>query len=334
MRSTARIDSSRIAIVLGGGWALGGSFHAGVLLALADTWGVEARDVAIVVGTSSGAVAAGHVGAGLAARDLFEREIGGSLSAEGDRVLASARAIGTSQRVSMRLSTGLPAAPGLMVRRARHPETIATGVALAGLLPRGTQPTGRLEAYMDALLPGGWPARPALRLCAVDLGSGARVVLDAASATSPGSAVAASCSVPGVHRPVKIGDDELIDGAVHSVDNVDAVGEDEVDVVIVSSPLSTEKLLVRPGEPHGVLRNAIRASSRVEERRAGHHPDLVAIRPRLADVRAMGNDLNTRDRRRRERVAAEAYDTASAIFRHRSLTAARSGRDLQPAQVR
>ena len=66
-------DGPVIALVLGSGWKLGVSFHAGVLLALRDVWGVDARFVDSVTGTSTGALTAGFVGAGLGPDDMLVR---------------------------------------------------------------------------------------------------------------------------------------------------------------------------------------------------------------------------------------------------------------------
>lgn len=83
-------DESRISIVLGGSWTLGGSFHAGVLLALEDRWGVDPRAVRTIVGTSAGAVTAGLITAGVSARDLFSRETGAQLSHAAVAILSRA----------------------------------------------------------------------------------------------------------------------------------------------------------------------------------------------------------------------------------------------------
>ncbi|MDH3679239.1 MAG: patatin-like phospholipase family protein [Acidimicrobiia bacterium] len=316
MRVPTRGHRPRISIVLGGGWTLGGSFHAGVLRALQDTWQVDARTVDTIIGTSSGAVTAGYVGAGLSADDLFNREVGDSISDEATSLLARARDTQRPpRRAAIRAGTGLPAGPTLAFKAAADPESISPTAVLAGWLPRGTQSHRYLRSYFDELHRGGWPTRPQLRLCAVDLRTGRRVVIDHRSRTTPGRAIAASCALPGWHRPVKIGDQELIDGAVHSVDNSDAAASSGADVVIVSSPMSTEKVLLGVTAPLAPVRNIIRATSRAEQRLLEQQSKLVALRPRGADVRAMGSDLAVRDRRRRRQVAYQAYRTAQATFR-------------------
>lgn len=305
-----------ISIVLGGGWTLGGSYHAGVLLALEDTWGVDPRQVDTIIGTSSGAVTAGYVAAGLGAEDLFNREVGAQVGDDAEALLAPARNGRVApERALIRIGSGLPAKPTLTLRGAGRRQRIALGTMLAGWLPRGTRSHRPLRRYFDELHRADWPTRPRLRLCAVDLQTGRRVVIDDRSPATPGEAIAASCALPGWHRPVKIGDSELIDGALHSVDNSDAAVNCGTELVIVSSPLSTDKLLLDPMTPLAALRNFAGATSRAEQRFVERNSRMVAIRPSAADVRVMGTDLTVRDRRRRREVARQAYRTAREVFR-------------------
>src|SRR5687768_12792688 len=67
---------TRVGLVLGGGGAVGHGFHGGVLAALEDTAGFDARRAEIIVGTSSGATVAGLVRAGLTGTDLAGRARG------------------------------------------------------------------------------------------------------------------------------------------------------------------------------------------------------------------------------------------------------------------
>ena len=76
-----------------------------------------------------------------------------------------------------------------------------------------------------------WPER-SLRITAIDAESGELRVFDADSGVPLGSAVAASCAVPGVWPPVTIGDRRYIDGGMRSLANTDlAAGSDWVLVI-------------------------------------------------------------------------------------------------------
>ena len=212
-----------------------------------------------------------------------------------------------SDRITM--TSVFPADLGVGVRAAALSRPVAAGAVLAGLLPRGRRSHDRLRHYFDDLHQRTWPDGPHLQLCTVDLRTGRRVVLDDKSSASPGLAVAASCAVPGIHRPVRIDGRELIDGALHSVDNADVT--DGADTVIVSSPMSAERRLGWSA-PLAPIRNGIRAGSERELQQLGRTTRLITVRPTLADIEAMGPDLT--DTRRRRRVAEQAFRTATAVF--------------------
>ena len=77
----------RIGLVLGGGGVVGGAFHAGVLAALEEFAGWDARRAALVVGTSAGSLTAAFLRAGFPPHDLAARARGAALSSDGTRVL-------------------------------------------------------------------------------------------------------------------------------------------------------------------------------------------------------------------------------------------------------
>lgn len=60
----------RVGLVLGAGGATGRGFHIGVLAALQDLTGFDARTASVIVGTSSGAPIIGLVRAGMSGHDL------------------------------------------------------------------------------------------------------------------------------------------------------------------------------------------------------------------------------------------------------------------------
>jgi len=74
---------ARVGLVLGGGGAVGQGYHRGVLAALEDVAGFDARSVDVIVGTSSGATVAGLVRAG-SSRPLWIAAVGLD---DGERVM-------------------------------------------------------------------------------------------------------------------------------------------------------------------------------------------------------------------------------------------------------
>jgi len=235
------LPNQRVGLVLGAGGPVGHAFHAGVLAALADA-GWDARDAAVIVGTSIGAVTGSLLRAGVAPADLYARASGGEMSPEGD-----ARSGGDAAFALMAcevergpVTIGPPASPRLFAHLLRHPSHTRAGLLLAALTPSGTRPTAPIAQAINNNLGGSWPDRP-FWTCAVGLDDGKRVILgpDDGPVVDVGTAVAASITVPAVFEPVVVDGRRLVDGGLHSPANadviVDAIGQ--IDAVVVSCPM-------------------------------------------------------------------------------------------------
>src|SRR5437016_10752839 len=82
----SRATTPRIGLVLGAGGAVGHAFHGGVLSALSDATGWDARDAEVIVGTSAGSLVGALLRAGLSGTDLAARAMNMPLSPEGRRL--------------------------------------------------------------------------------------------------------------------------------------------------------------------------------------------------------------------------------------------------------
>ena len=316
-----------VALVMGSGGIVGGAFHAGVLKALEDAWGIDARQVDLIVGTSAGSISGALVAAGLSPSDLFRRETRQPLSPEGEQMLGAARA----QRGPKRQATasfGVPMAPHVWMRAAAMPGRVAPGTALASLLPRGRVPTSHVADMVRGLSGEQWPTAVELRVPVVDLNAGQRVVFDADGPATPAQAVAASCAVPAVFEPVEIDGTAYIDAGVHSSDNLDVLRGESYDLVVVSSPMGIAELpsAARPWEMTmtaamdfgattlgwSALRVASRMTTECERLSLTECERVEVVMPASADLDAMGSNLL--DPRRRPAVALQAYATASEQF--------------------
>ncbi|MEE9415023.1 MAG: patatin-like phospholipase family protein, partial [Acidimicrobiales bacterium] len=225
---------------LGGLGGAGGppatAFHAGVLATIAAETGWDPRAVEVMVGTSSGAIAASSLRAGFSPSDLLARAVGGSVSAEGQALLDR---VTTPYTATSSGPTGRKPTNPLLVARSLL-GGIRPGLAYAGALPRGTIDGSATRLRVDEMSNGGeWPALPTW-LCAVRLRDGKRIALgrDDVAVESIGLAVQASSAVPGQFVPVNIAGDDYVDGAVHSTTNVDLLTGLGLDGVVVSSPKS------------------------------------------------------------------------------------------------
>lgn len=241
MTDAASLAGQRVGLVLGAGGPVGHAFHAGVLAALADD-GWDARDAAVIVGTSIGAVTGSLLRAGVAPADLYARATGRPMSPEGEERSGGAKAWMLMSCEVQRGPTavGSPASPRLLTQLIRHPSHTRAGLLLAALAPSGTRPTAPIASAISGILGGAWPARP-LWVCAVGLDDGERVILGphTGPAVDVGTAVAASITVPAVFEPVVVDGRRLVDGGLHSPANADVIADaiDAVDLVVVSAPM-------------------------------------------------------------------------------------------------
>jgi NTE family protein len=294
----------RIGLFLGGGGSAGLAYHGAVLGALSDLTAWDPRTAAVMVGTSAGSISAAMLRGGLPAADLLRISEGLPLSAEGARVAAIGRPHHPRARpadvLRMRPFADLLGA----VHGLAHVRPHSLGPWMATLLPAGGVQTDAISSGIDALHSGGWPADP-LWLCAVRLRDGKRVVFGRpdAPAVPVGQAVAASCAVPCYFRPVSIEGRRYIDGGVRSLTNLDLGRDADLDLVLVSSPMTQAAGHPVPA-PTSVARQPLRFLLHLEIaalRRAG--VPVVAIEPIPAVVRAMGpNPLDARPRAAVSRV--------------------------------
>lgn len=294
---------TRIGLVLGAGGATGGAFHAGVLAALADELGWDARRAEIVVGTSAGSMAGAALRAGLHAHDLLARNTGERLSREGARLVASMpsppASFGRPTPLARRIrpTTAKPATIARMALAGARPMAM-----LATLIPPGDIPIAEMAAAFDPLFGARWP-QETLWVCAVRQRDGRRVVFGRDDDTSVALAVAASCAIPGFFAPVDIDGDTYVDGGVHSPTNLDLVAGQGLDLVIVSSPMSMAGRGVWPRADYA-LRRACRAfldREAITVRRRG--TPVVAFQPTGDDAAVMG--INAMDPSRRAAVARQ-----------------------------
>ena len=299
---------TRIGLVLGAGGVVGHAFHAGALAALEDETGWDPRRADVIVGTSAGSVVAALLGAGFSSRDLYDE-------ARGERPAWRARRrLHRSEQHAATLPATPPvadvfnlvASPRLVARAIAAPWTVRPGAAAAALLPVGSVSTDPLADRLRPLIGTRWPDLD-LRVCAVDLDRGRRVVFgpDGQPPTDLVTAVTASCAIPGFFAPVSVDGTRYVDGGVHSPTNADLVADRHLDLVIVSSPMSHTGRWPAVGlDTFG--RAIARAALRREERRlraAG--TSVIVIQPSRRVRTAMG--LNPMQSTHRERTAECAY---------------------------
>jgi NTE family protein len=140
-------------------------------------------------------------------------------------------------------------------------------------------------------------------VCTVDADNGRRVVFGSrlAPPASVGQAVAASCAIPAVFAPVRIGDRLYVDGGAWSPTNADAAPAGRGDRVLLLEPTAV------------LVRGALRGAALLE---------AVALRSRGAVVKTVIPDDSARplmgrlmDPDRGGRVLAAGYQQGLALGR-------------------
>ena len=216
------------ALVLGGGGPVGIGWEAGLAVGLADA-GVAWSDAELIVGTSAGSVVGAALACGLDLADFVDLA---------DVPLPLADGVGSGgggldpdamQAVMGAMAAGADGDPAALARLG--------GIALAAT----TVDEATFVAVFAAVAGLPWPDR--YRCTAVDTGSGEFRVWDREAGVNLATAVASSCSVPGVFPPITIGGRRYMDGGMRTALNADvAIGHEVVVAVSCFAPTLPEGL--------------------------------------------------------------------------------------------
>lgn len=322
---------AKVGLVLGAGGVAGHSFHAGVLKALAEATGWDPRTAEVVVGTSAGSVVGVALRAGLDADDLYARTVGDPLSDHGRALLEPVPEprSGLGFEALPRAGLPRPASLNLITQLALRPWRVRPGLLLAGLLPEGRLDASQIGADVELLLAHAGVAPERLWVNTVRLRDGRRVVFGR-DAKLPdgwtwGQAVAASCAIPGFMAPVSVNGTKLVDGGAHSPTNADLLAGMDLDLVVVSSPMSSVRTarLRSIDAPVRVLYRLRLAAELAALRRRG--VPMLVFQPTHGVLAAQG--LNAMDPELRVPVADASYRSAlrrceqAEIARHEALSA-------------
>ncbi len=303
--------------MLGAGGLTGQAFHAGVLAGIEVATGWDPRDVDIVVGTSAGSGVGTSLRFGMRASDLVARVQGRALSPEGAAMVARLGPTGDWTRPT-RPREWRPPHPRLIGRLVRTPWKVRPEALLGVSIPTGRIDTETWTAALRPVTGTEWPDRP-LWICAVRMDDAHRVVFGrpGAPGTDVATAVGASSAIPGFFAPVTIHGRRYVDGGVHSPSNADVLRTEQLDLVLVSSPMTiSANVQIRRAAhaPRGHFRARLGLEVR-RLRRAGI--EVVTFQPSHEDLVVMGN--RTMDPERAGDVAAQARATTIRRLESRPL---------------
>jgi NTE family protein len=251
----------RRALVLGGGGLVGIAWETGLLVGLADL-GLDLRDADLIIGTSAGAAVGANLRSGRTLEDLYAAQVEGR-----SRELPARSGPAVMLPILWTALAG-PEGYGALARLGRRARATAT-----------VKPPERravIERRLERTTWPDWPER-GLWLTAVDADSGRLHVFGRDSTPDVVDAVAASCAVPGVWPPVRIGDRDYLDGGLRSGANADLATGCSVVVVLAPQP--------------GGMRAAARTPYQL--RSLGTDVTSVEVTPdRIARRSMLGNPLN------------------------------------------
>ncbi|MBK8937001.1 MAG: patatin-like phospholipase family protein [Polyangiaceae bacterium] len=302
-RSKAK-RKQRIGLVLGAGGPVGHAFHAGVLQALHDEVCWDPREADVVVGTSAGAQVGALLRAGMSGAALAARASGHALDDEAHAIAQHwVRPCAKTPDPSLP-KTSMPASFRFFLNALTKPQHWRPGRVVSALLPPGRVRLDPMAEGLRRMFGEAWPERD-LWITSVHLDTGQRVAFGAPGAPSidVGTAVTCSGAVPGVHAPVQWDGCRYVDGGMASATHLDLLTARDLDLVIVSSPLSMYAPM------RALLRREVKALERCVP--------VISVEPDAEALEAMGR--NPMDTARALGVAKAARETTAALLARRDV---------------
>jgi NTE family protein len=239
---------SKTALVLGGGGFTGGVYEIGALRAL-DLLSVNrtVNEFDVYVGTSVGSFVAAAVANGVTPEEMMRVILQQVPTSFPDARVSALLRPNYREFLSKGLLVPFRVAQLVrsLVRDLGQISAVDIAVGLAEALPSGLYSQKGIEDYVRRILSD--PDRTddfrllqnELYLAATDLDTCERIVFGAQEWDDVpiSKAVAASCALPMIYKPVRIKDRELVDGGIVSTTNLDIAVEAGAKFIVVVNPL-------------------------------------------------------------------------------------------------
>lgn len=269
---------------------LGEAWITGVLAGIEDAAGIDLRRCEHFVGTSAWSIVAARLAAGQSPR----RPTHALAEAQKKAIARSGSRAGQLVRVAGDWAIALSSPVASLSLAATAPGgALARAVALQAI-PRGSVSLDGLRQEIDR---AGASFDGRLRVTAVNRATGRRVVFGRPSSpkASVAEAVEASCTVPWLFAPVRIGEVEYVDGGVWSPTNLDAAPAGRGTHVLCLNPTAG---LAGRGRMVTLARRASRTLMTIEAGILRRRGAVVALAvPDTDSAEALGEDLMEPGRR-------------------------------------
>jgi len=218
------------ALVLGSGGMLGAAWIASSLnyLQSSNQWDLENDDLRI--GTSAGSLIATLLGSGITPSELIKILTHGAITT--DQGVSPLPSSPTRAKIPLNPSDGKYLIRSILNGRAPH-----LGILVSSLFPEGEEPTLEIETFVNNVVNNSWSAINTW-VISTQASSGLRKIFTSQSGISPGKAVAASCAVPALYKPVEINKEKYIDGGTVSCHNLDVAVRSGAQSITLLSPIS------------------------------------------------------------------------------------------------
>jgi len=276
-------------LALGGGGILGEAWMNAVLAGLEEQGAIDPRACRGYLGTSAGSIVAAALAAGIAPAERLDLTAGASAP----RAPRSETPPGSSLSRALGAMVDAGSAAAAPLASIAIGTSAPAGAILRRTLLRGVRPGERsLGQLASAVRRSGvrWDGR--LRVCALEIESGRRVVFGAPGAPSVevATAVCASCAIPGFFEPVKAAGRTFVDGGAWSPTNLDALDVEPGERVLCLNPTGSLRGSTRGiAGAIGSVSRGIAAGEALALRHRGAQVEIVSPDPGAAA--AMGANL-------------------------------------------
>ena len=273
-------------------------------MALHHDLGWDARESDVIVGTSAGSIVGALLRAGVGPEDLAAWATDAPPTSGGRKFRALMKH--SDQMPSSAPRFPVPTMPGrIALGLLAHPTQARS--AVMSLLPNGMADQAFRLATMHRLLDR-WPSRP-LWISAVRVGDGrltwfgqpgtsrhtgpgSFVDIEGSEPIAPADAIAASCAIPVLSRPVRIGKHRYVDGGVRSPTNADVLAVHDLELVIVLAPMGHASSRVRSSPARRIAHHRLAHEIRVLR---SHDVQVQVVSPDVPTLQAMGWNMLDRN---------------------------------------